>query len=206
MGLVEHDVFADHFGDVAGFQKFAGEAVEDIGQPVVVPVGPIESLLEGLVAVVGVVLSVHTVADHEDLHVLKKGSAGTKGMLLVAIDLVEGFFEFQPTAFEFDLYQRQTVDKQRYIVAVLVLALHGHLVRDLELVLAPVLGVDELKIEVVAVVADDVLLLPQGLGLFEDRALAENIEDFLKFAGSERDPVVFFELGFQVGGELAFIP
>jgi hypothetical protein len=44
------------------------------------------------------------------------------------------------------LHQRQTIDQQSNIVAVFVFAFDGNLVRNLKLVLAPMLGLYKFKI------------------------------------------------------------
>jgi hypothetical protein len=53
-------------------------------------------------------------------------------MVLVAIDLVEGFFDFDARTFEFYLYQRQTIDQKRHIITVLVTSFQTDLIGDLK--------------------------------------------------------------------------
>ena len=55
-------------------------------------IGPEKGLLEGLIAIVGVVFGVDTIADDKDLHVLEKAAVHPERMPLVTINLVEGFF------------------------------------------------------------------------------------------------------------------
>lgn len=64
-------------------------------------------------------------------------------MTLVAVDLVECLFEFESSAFQFDLDEGQAVDQQGYVVAVFVFALLSDLIRNLILVLTPMFGVEE---------------------------------------------------------------
>ncbi len=70
VGLVQDDVFADHFGEVAFLQKGVGEVVE-LGDEVVFCICPVEGLFVFLFAVVGVVAGVDSVGDDKNLHVLK---------------------------------------------------------------------------------------------------------------------------------------
>ncbi len=71
VGLMQHDVLADHFGEVAFLQKGIGKRF-DAGNGAVVFVGPVEGLFERLAPVVGVVLGVDAVADDKHLHVLEQ--------------------------------------------------------------------------------------------------------------------------------------
>jgi hypothetical protein len=63
-----------------------------------------------LFAVVGVVAGVDSVGDDEELNVLEKSKFGAVRVALVAVDLVECFFEFESSAFEFDLGEGESVD------------------------------------------------------------------------------------------------
>jgi len=103
VGFVQYDILAIHFRHVAFFQKRFGKRFE-AGNGVVVAVGPVKRLLIRLPAVVGVVLRVHAVADHEQLHVLVQTVLGAVRMPVVTVHLVEGFFELKAPAFEFDLH------------------------------------------------------------------------------------------------------
>ena len=134
--FVQDDVFADHFGEVAFLQEMIGEVVE-LGDFVVVSIGPVEGLFERLVAVVGQVFAVDAVGDDEDLHVLEEAALAPEGVALVAVDLVKGLFHLHAAPLQFDLHQGQAVDQQGDVVAVFVFAFDGDLVGDLVLVLAP---------------------------------------------------------------------
>ncbi len=98
-------VFADHFGDVAFLQKAIGKVLQ-LGYEVIVLVCPVEGLFKFLFTVVGVVAGIDTAGDDENLDILKQSIVCTVGMALVAVDLVKGFFEFQPSAFQFNLDER----------------------------------------------------------------------------------------------------
>jgi hypothetical protein len=62
-------------------------------------IAPIKGLLEGLIAVVGVILGIYTVGNNEYLHILEQTIGSPIGMPLVTVYLVEGFFQFEATAF-----------------------------------------------------------------------------------------------------------
>ncbi len=48
---------------------------------------------------VGIVLCVHAVGDHEDLHELIQTTPCPKGVPLITVDLIEGFTDSNATAF-----------------------------------------------------------------------------------------------------------
>ena len=71
---------------------------------------------------VGVILGVAAVRDHEDLDILKEPAAGKEAVALIAVDLVERFADRDAAAFQLDMYHRQTVDKDRNVIAVVMLS------------------------------------------------------------------------------------
>ena len=102
---MQHDVFRDHLGDVALFQKRVGERLQPCDQ-IVRRVAPIEGLFEILAAIVRVVLRIHAVRDDEDLHILEEGVVRAVRVPVIAVHLIERFSNFQPTPLQFDLHQR----------------------------------------------------------------------------------------------------
>ena len=111
-------------------------------------------------------------------------------MSAVAIDLVKGFFELDPAALELYLDQRQSVDQNRHVVAVLVAALLLHLLRHLKAVLAPLAHVYKFDILVGAVVAREAHLVAQGFGAFVHTTFVQVVQYSVKFAVAERRVVM----------------
>lgn len=67
--------------------------------------------------------------------------------------------------FQLDLHQRQPVDQQNDIIAVVaVIGIDAKLVDDFKLVFAPVAQIDQHVFQRSAVLADEFTLLAQGLG------------------------------------------
>jgi hypothetical protein len=122
-------------------------------------------------------------------------------MALVAVDLVESFFKFQPSAFEFDLDEGQAVNQQGYVVAVFVIALLGNLVGDLVLVSAPVFSIKEFQVKGGTVIAAHFHFVAQAFGAIEDVAFVEVIENSFEFFVAELNVVMLLKLGFEVGIE-----
>ena len=196
--LGNHDVVRDHLGDVAGLQERASE-LGQVGNPLVFGVGPVERLLERLVLVVREVLGVDAVADHEDLHVLEKAVAGVVRLVLVAVDLVERELEFGPAPLQLDLDEWQAVDQYRDVVPVFPFPLGADLVRDLELVHAPFVAVQEADVQGFPAVALQDELVPEDLRPFDDRARVQVAQDPLELLRRERHAaVVLLELAPEV--------
>ena len=102
---------------------------------------------------IAVVFGEGSVADDENLHIVEECIACPKGVALVAVDLVERLAYVHAAAFEFDMYQRQTIDQDSHIVARSVCStLLSILVDDLEMVLMDMLFVEEHDVTRVAVV------------------------------------------------------
>jgi hypothetical protein len=126
-------------------------------------------------------------------------------MSLVTVNLVEGFLEFESLALQFDLNQWQTVYEQRYIIAILILAFHADLMRDLIQVLTPVFGVQEFEIQTVTIISDYVLLFSEGLGFLKYRTLAQDVQNLLELRITEPDSIMFFKLGLEIRNDLGFV-
>lgn len=136
VNLVEDHVLSHHLAHVARFEELAGK-VRELSNGIIVDVGPVEGLLEGLVTVVGVVLGVDAIADDEHLYEEIETAGSPEGVPLIAVDLVEGLLELQAAPLEFDLDEGDSVYQERNVVAVFIRSLNGHLAGDLKLILTP---------------------------------------------------------------------
>jgi len=202
---VEHDVAPDHFGQMRrGQERFAeGRKVRD---GAVLTVSPIVGLLEGiLAAVVGIVLGIDAVAHNQQLREPIQTFVGVEGVLLVAVDLVEGFLHLQAAPLELDLYDGDAVGQNRHVVAVLVAAFLIDLVGDLPLVGRCVVAVKKLDVVRGAVVSVEAEAVAQRLGLLEEIALAQVVQDLLEFPVGVAVAVEGFELGLEVEEEVSAI-
>jgi hypothetical protein len=70
-----------------------------------------EGLFYRLQFIVGQIFSIYAIDDHKQLYVLKQAVIAPERMVLAAIDLVEGFFDFDVRTFEFYLYQGNPLTK-----------------------------------------------------------------------------------------------
>ena len=71
---------------------------------------------------VGIILRVCAVGDDENLDVFKKAACCPESVALVALDLVERLADGHAAPLELDMYQRQAVDEDGYVVARVVVA------------------------------------------------------------------------------------
>ena len=147
------------------------------------------------------------VGDDEYLHVLVESAAAPEAVALVALDLVECLLDGDSAPLELDVHERQAVDQDGDVVAVVVGARLRVLVHDLQAVVVHVALVDELDVLDRAVVAvehlhvvalDATRLLDDALVLGGDAAL----EEALPLLVSEGEAVEQLQLVAQVGDEL----
>ena len=92
---------------------------------------------------VAIILGDSAVANHKQLNKLVECATCPEGVALVAIDLVKRLSDVHASAFEFDMYERQTIDQDSHIVtssmcSTLLLVLVEHL----EVVLVDMFFVD----------------------------------------------------------------
>ena len=81
---------------------------------------------------VGVIFRICAVGDDEDLHIVKEPVRRPKAVAGIAVDLIERFSDSDAAAFEFDMYEGQTVDENGDVVTVFADATRlGVLVDDL---------------------------------------------------------------------------
>lgn len=124
---------------------------------------------------VGVIFGVCAVADDKELDIFEEPGACPERIPLVAVDLVEGFFEIHASALELNVNERQTVYENGDIISVGPGAVFRHiLIDDLQEIPVYVILVDEFDIaECVAAIRladgghlDEVVL--DGVGLFQN--------------------------------------
>ena len=63
---------------------------------------------------------------------------------MITLNLIVSLFQFNAATLQFNLHQRQTVDENRDIISAFFAALNRDLIRNLKLILAPILLVEEL--------------------------------------------------------------
>lgn len=163
---------------------------------------------------VGIILGVTTVRDHKDLHIFKQTAPGKEAVALIAVDLVERLADRDAAAFQLDMYHRQTVDKDRHVIAVVVLCAFIPtdliLVDDLHKVVVDVLLVDQRDVLAGAVVTAQDLnkILLQTLRFLGDAVVGVGDtvrEKACPLAAREGIAVQLFELNPQIALQLVLV-
>ena len=160
---------------------------------------------------VGIILGMRTVANDENLYIFVKPAVCPKTVSLITVNLIERFFQRDATAFQFDMYQRKTVDKHRYIIAVFkIAAVFFILIDDLQTVVMDVFLVNQGDIFTAAVISAQNL---NAIFLNQTRLLYNTIVVIGKILAEEPFPLIIrksvivqlFELCTQIVHQLVAI-
>ena len=118
---------------------------------------------------------------------MKQALPAPEAVFLITLDLVERFLHLQPTPLQLDLHERQPVDEDRNVVAVLVAALHRHLLGHLVAVSQRIHRVEELQITRRPVIFRQLHPIPQDLGFGKDAGTFVQVVQYLrKFSFGQR--------------------
>ena len=169
-------------------------------------------VLDGIgTGAVGIILRIGAVGDDKELDILKEAGSGPEGIPLVAVNLVEGLADGHSPAFEFHMNQRQAVDQNGDIIAIVMpgaLALgHDVLVDDLKGIVVHVLPVNERDIlghAVVPLQDLDIVLLDHA-GLFDNVIVwigNDLLEEAVPFGVGEAAGVQPLQLGTEIRDQI----
>ena len=161
---------------------------------------------------VGIILRIGAVGDDKELDILKEAGSGPEGIPLVAVNLVEGLADGHSPAFEFHMNQRQAVDQNGDIIAIVMpgaLALgHDVLVDDLKGIAVHVLPVNEGDIlghAIVPLQDLDIVLLDHA-GLFDNvtvRIGDDLMKEAIPFGVGELIGIQPLQLGTEICDQVA---
>ncbi|CCY91700.1 uncharacterized protein BN461_02138 [Bacteroides sp. CAG:1076] len=132
------------------FGKERSRKVHQIRNNLIVPSGPVTGKLKAVAGLVlalrlaifvlfrnvrhtggiAVILGLRTVADYEYLHIFKQSASGPETFPVVAPYLVESLLDVYTSAFQFHVYQRQSVYQNSYVVTVFMATTFGHILVD----------------------------------------------------------------------------
>ena len=105
---------------------------------------------------IGIVLGVGAVGDDEDLHKLIQTAGCPEAVPLIAVNLIESLADRHTPALQFDMYQRQAVDQDGHIIAIVVIGTivggYGVLIDDLQNIIVDILFIDQHDILAFAIV------------------------------------------------------
>ena len=95
---------------------------------------------------VTVVLGQCTVTDHKELYILEQTATCPETVALVTIDLIECLAHVDATPLELHVHHRKTIDQNRYVISIDLVAFCFVLVDNLEVVVVNVLFVDQVDV------------------------------------------------------------
>ncbi len=199
----EDHVLADGFAECAFGKKPVGKVVEMRDLDVIRICKLIHreiSLVrvEGEVSYVVVreVPGVSTVANDENLDKTEqRADVSVAGITLIFHDLLHRPPRTDSKRLQFDLSDRDAIDQEHDIIAVMaVIGVDADLVDDLEVVLAPILDVDESVIKRRAVVTSERFPMTENACSFVNVGCDDFVEKPPKLAVGELDAVQRFEL------------
>ena len=157
---------------------------------------------------VRVVFRVGAVRNDKYLHVLVESASCPETVPLIAVYLVERFFQLYATSFQFNVYEGESVYKYGHVVPrVIVSAFLDILVDDLNEIVVDILLVDEVDVTAFPVVPlqdlDVIFLYSGGLG-YNIIVLVGNalVEEVLPFVVSETVVVQLLQTCAEIGYEV----
>ena len=157
---------------------------------------------------VAVIFRLDAVGDDKDLHVLEEAGAAPERLALVAVDLVEGLADGHAPPLQLHVDEREAIDEDRHIVAVVPRpALGGVLVDDLQTVVVDILFVKDTDVTLLAVVEEKglhVVLLDEPRLLHDTIVLIgqDSIVESFPFSVSKGNAIELFHLLTQVADEV----
>lgn len=137
---MQYDVFPDNLAERTLFQEKYSKLIQFIERQIR-RIRPVKCELISTIRIIGEITSIYTIGNDKQLNIVEQPM---KGYLVIALYLIVCLFEFYTPTFQFNLNQRETIDKNRYIIATLLSSLHCNLIRDLKLVLTPLGTIKEL--------------------------------------------------------------
>ena len=138
--FMQYNIFPDNLTERTLFQEKYSKLIQFIERQICC-IRPVKCELISTIGIIGEIASVYTIGDDKQLNIVEQPM---KGCLMIALYLIVCLFEFYTPTFQFNLNQRETIDKNRYIIATLLSSLHSNLIRYLKLVLTPLGAIKEL--------------------------------------------------------------
>ena len=71
---------------------------------------------------IGIIFRIRAIRDNKNLHILIQSAPTPKTVTLITINLIERLSDCHSTSFQFYMDKRQTIHKNRHIIAVIVIS------------------------------------------------------------------------------------
>ena len=111
--LMQYDVFPDNLAERTFFQEKHSKLIQFIERQIC-SIRPVECKLISAIGIVGKIASIYAIGDNKQLNIVEQPM---KGCLMITLNLIVCLFEFYTPTFQFNLNQRETIDKNRHIIA-----------------------------------------------------------------------------------------
>ena len=115
----------------------------------------------------GEIAFIDTIGDNEQLDIVEQA---VKRCLVIALNLVVGLFQFHATFLQLYLHKWQAINKDGHIITALLPAFDGYLIGDLKLILTPLVTVQKLYPNALAVCSVKWVKVTKFLGFLETSA------------------------------------
>ena len=197
---MQHDIFAQHFAQ----RTFVEEELRkhrEVVERHILCIRPVERELISAVGIVGEIACIDTIGDNEQLDIVEQA---VKRCLVIALNLVVGLFQFHATFLQLYLHKWQAINKDGHIITALLPAFDGYLIGDLKLILTPLVTVQKLYPNALAVCSVQWVKVTKFLGFLETSATFKVDEYLVKLLCRELRPSMFRQLPVVVPLQLAF--
>ena len=162
---------------------------------------------------VGVVFGICSIGDDENLHILEQAGPRPEGIPLIAVDLVERLPNRHTPALQLNMHQRQAIDKDGHIVAVVMpcalLLCHDILIDNLQAIVMYMGFINQRDVPGHAVIARQILyiILLDPAGFLNDSLILVG-KDIRKepfpFRISKMVVIQFLQFGSEVLNQIRF--
>lgn len=208
----QYHIAANHLAESTFGEEGIGKFIQ-VGNFLIVFTGPLIKRQEALVGVEAEVASVvvgkipgfTAVTDNEQLQEAQQGFAVTvAGIVLVINNLLHGAARADGQCFQLDLHYGHTINEQHHVISMMaVIGVDTELIGHLEIVLAPVPGIDQGVMKWRTIIALEGISFPQIPGDSENVRRNDRFQQTLEFIVSKVHPVerleLLAEISFQRG-------
>ena len=206
--LVQNYVFAYDLAKCTFIQKIRCKQTKVIHRMIIL-ISPIKSELITAIRIICKVPGIYTIRDYEQLNIIEES---VKRSLMISLDLIICLFKLDTSFLEFNLHQRKTIDQDRNIITTFLPAFNSDLIGNLELILAPLLCIQERDPYYLTIFKFEILKVTEFLGFFKASTSFKMEHDLVELSLCEfRTPhffksltVMFLQLKLEIAAEILF--
>ena len=113
--------------------------------------------------------------------------------LMISLDLIIRLLKLNSSSFKFNLHKRKSVYKDCHIIAALLPTLYSYLIGNLELILTPLLCIQERNPNYMTVLKLKIFKIAKLLRLFKASATLQMKHNLIKLSLRKRSTAKFFK-------------